>query len=160
MMKPVETWLEEYGESHRNPINKRIHWVCVPLIVLSLIGLLWSIPVPQVFRDASPILNWGMLFLMASIVYYFLLSVSLGIGMTVFAGLVIYATAWLDRLPWPLWAVSVAIFVAAWIGQFIGHRIEGRQPSFFKDIQFLMIGPMWLMAHLYRKVGIPYGSGR
>ena len=55
-----------------------------------------------------------------------------------------------------LWAVSVAVFVLAWVGQFIGHAIEGKRPSFFKDVQFLLIGPIWLLAELYRRAGIPY----
>ena len=42
------------------------------------------------------------------------------------------------------------VFVLAWIGQFIGHLIEGKRPSFFKDLQFLLIGPAWLMAFVYR----------
>ena len=56
----------------------------------------------------------------------------------------------------PLWASSLAIFVIAWVGQFIGHKIEGKKPSFFEDLQFLMIGPLWLLGHLYRKFGIRY----
>jgi uncharacterized membrane protein YGL010W len=65
-------------------------------------------------------------------------------------------TQWLAALPWPLWLTSLAIFVVAWIGQFIGHHIEGKRPSFFKDVQFLMIGPLWLMAAAYRRAGLRY----
>lgn len=155
-MRSIHTWLAEYGESHRNPTNKLIHWICVPLIVLSLIGLLWSIPVPEAFGRISPVLNWGMLFLLLALVYYFVLSIPLGLGMAVFSALVVLGVDALQSLPWPMWQSCLAIFVAAWIGQFVGHRIEGRKPSFFKDLQFLLIGPAWLLAFLYRKLRIAY----
>ena len=155
-MRNAEEWLAEYGESHRNATNKLLHWICVPLIVLSLIGLLWSIPVPQAFADISPALNWATAFLMAAVVYYFILSTSLALGMLpVLAGFVAL-TVWLDSLRPPLWLISLAIFAAAWTGQFIGPAIEGRRPSFFRDLQFLMIGPAWLLAALYRRLGIAY----
>jgi uncharacterized membrane protein YGL010W len=68
----------------------------------------------------------------------------------------LFVVGWLDTLPWPLWATCLVIFVAAWIGQFIGHAFEGKRPSFTKDLQFLLIGPLWLLGHLYRRVGIAY----
>jgi uncharacterized membrane protein YGL010W len=68
----------------------------------------------------------------------------------------LFIVRWMDTLPWPLWATCLTIFVVAWIGQFIGHSIEGTRPSFFKDVQFLLIGPIWLMSHLYRRLGLAY----
>ena len=82
-LRTVQDWLNEYGESHENPVNKAIHWICVPVIALTLIGLLWSLPVPEAFASISPAMNWGSLFMMASVVYYFILSPSLAIGMGV-----------------------------------------------------------------------------
>ena len=155
-MRSIHEWLDEYGESHQNPVNKRIHWICVPAIVLSVIGLLWSLPVPAAFGDISPAMNWAVLFAMAAVVYYFILSVPLGIGAAAGLVLLLLATAVLDRFTTPLWLLSLVIFVIAWVGQFIGHRIEGRKPSFFKDLQFLMIGPLWVLSGLYRRAGIPY----
>jgi uncharacterized membrane protein YGL010W len=152
----IESWLAEYGDSHQHPTNKLIHWVCVPAIVFSVIGLLWSLPVPAAFAQISPALNWALLFAMAAIVYYFILSISLGIGATLVLAALLLLADRLDGAAAPLWATSLAIFVLAWIGQFIGHRIEGRKPSFFKDLQFLMIGPLWLLAAAYRRAGIPY----
>ena len=154
-MKNIETWLNEYGESHQNPKNKGLHWICVPLIVISLIGMLWSIPVPAVFDDISPLMNWGVIFLFAALAYYFIMSIPLAIGMTVFTAAVIAIINWLDAFSTPLWVIAIGIFVAAWIGQFIGHIFEGKKPSFFKDVQFLMIGPLWLLSAAYRKLGIP-----
>lgn len=155
-MRRVEQWLQEYGESHRNPTNKALHWICVPVIVVSLIGLLWSLPVPGAWRNISPLLNWGSMFLAAGVLYYLAMSWSLALGMALFVGLVMLSVVGLQNLPWPLWSVCLALFVIAWIGQFIGHRVEGRRPSFFKDIQFLMIGPLWLLSFIYRKLRIPY----
>jgi uncharacterized membrane protein YGL010W len=152
----VADWLGEYGESHANSTNKLLHWICVPLIVLAVMGLLWSLPVPDAFAARSPWLNWGTLTALGAFVYYAALSPALALGIALaFAGLFAIVNA-MNELPWPLWASSVAIFVAAWIGQFIGHAVEGKRPSFFKDVQFLLIGPLWLVAALYRRLGVSY----
>ena len=155
-MRTVDQWLAEYGESHQHPTNKGLHWICVPVIVVSLTGLLWSLPVPHAFSAVSPWLNWGTLLLLAGVVYYLVLSRSLALGMLLFVTLVVLAVKGLDVLPWSLGWVCLVLFVVAWIGQFIGHHYEGKRPSFFKDIQFLMIGPLWLLSFVYRKLRIPY----
>lgn len=155
-MRNVADWLGEYGESHANPTNKWLHWICVPLIVLAVMGLLWSIPVPDVFAARSPWLNWATLTALVAFVYYAALSGALAFGIVLaFAAMFITVNA-LATLPWPLWATSLTIFVVAWIGQFIGHAVEGKRPSFFKDVQFLLIGPLWLVAALYRRLGVSY----
>lgn len=155
-MKTVEQWLSEYGESHQNPTNKTLHWICVPVIVLSLIGFLWSLPVPDAVREISPLLNWGVLVLLLAVLYYLRMSVPLALGMVAFSIVVTLCIRGLENLPWSLWVICLVLFVVAWIGQFIGHHLEGKRPSFFKDIQFLMIGPLWLLSFLYRKLRIPY----
>ena len=155
-IQSVQSWLDEYGESHQNPTNKAIHWICVPLIALSLIGVLWDLPVPAAFADISPVMNWGMLFMMASVVYYFIMSPRLAVGMVLLMIVFALVLGWLDRLATPLWQICVAVFVLAWIGQFIGHIAEGKRPSFFKDLQFLMIGPLWLLSFIYQRLGIRY----
>ncbi len=155
-MRTVEQWFGEYGESHSHPRNEMLHIICVPPIVLTVIGFLWSIPVPAAFAAVSPWLNWATIAIVLSIVYYFSLSATLGLGAAIALGIMAYIVSWLDTLAWPLWATCLVIFVIAWIGQFIGHHIEGKRPSFMKDIQFLLIGPIWLLGHLYRKLGISY----
>lgn len=155
-MRSVADWLLEYGESHTDPTNKLLHWICVPLIVLSVMGLVWSLPVPAAFSEASPWLNWATIAAALAVLYYVLLSPRLAAGITV-AFVVMFAILdALGELPWPLWATSLTIFVVAWIGQFIGHAIEGKRPSFFKDVQFLLIGPLWLVAALYRSLRLRY----
>lgn len=155
-MRTADAWFNEYGESHMNFVNKLLHWICVPAILLSVIGLLWALPVPAAAREISPWLNWATLVSAAAVAYYVAISIPLGIAMIPTLGLLLLAADALERLDTPLWVVSVAIFVVAWIGQFIGHAIEGKRPSFFKDLQFLLIGPLWLVAHLFRRAGIPY----
>ncbi len=155
-MRTVGEWLGEYGASHENPTNKLLHWICVPLIVLTLFGLLWSLPVPDVLSNMSPWLKWATLSAAAAIFYYLALSPSLAVGVLIAFVVLLNATQWLATLPWPLWLTSLTIFVVAWIGQFIGHAVEGRRPSFFKDLQFLLIGPLWLLAAAYRRLGLRY----
>jgi uncharacterized membrane protein YGL010W len=155
-MRTVNDWLGEYSVSHQHPTNKLLHWVCVPAIVLAVMGLLWATPVPAAFAAVSPWLNWATLVALATIAYYLVLSPALALGVALaFAGLLVIVHA-LTRLPWPLLETSLVIFVVAWIGQFIGHIIEGRRPSFFKDVQFLLIGPLWLLAAAYRRFSVRY----
>jgi uncharacterized membrane protein YGL010W len=155
-MRTLNDWLGEYALSHQHPTNKLLHWICVPAIVLAVMGLLWATPVPLALANLSPWLNWATLIAAATILYYLVLSPALAIGIALaFAGLLVITQA-LTRLPWPLWQSSLVIFVVAWIGQFIGHRIEGRRPSFFKDLQFLLIGPLWLLAAAYRRLSLRY----
>jgi len=155
-MKDVNQWLEEYGESHRNAANKKLHWICVPAIIVSLTGLLSCIPVPASLRGVAPYLNWGTALLASGVVYYTVLSPRLALGMTGFVALIVLGVRALHNLPVPLWQSCVFLFVVSWIGQFIGHHIEGKRPSFFQDVQFLMIGPLWLLSFVYRKLHIRF----
>jgi len=155
-MRSVSDWLADYGSSHQNPTNKALHWLCVPPIVLAVMGLLWSLPVPSPFAAASPWLNWATLASAAALLYYLALSPALAGGVAITFAALLALTWQLARLPWPLWRTSLVIFVVAWIGQFIGHVFEGRRPSFFKDLQFLLIGPLWLVAAAYRRLSVAY----
>lgn len=150
-MRSINSLLDEYGESHRNPVNKQIHWICVPLILWSVIALLWTIPSPADW------LNWAVLAVVLAQIYYFLVSPRLALGILAFM-LASLAGCRLVEVyaPAPLWLVAVVVFTGAWIGQFVGHHIEGKKPSFLKDIQFLLIGPAWLMAFVYRRQGWSY----
>ncbi len=156
-MKSIDNWLDEYGESHKNGTNKTIHWICVPAIMLSLLGLLWAIPTPAFMAEISPFFNWSTIFISLAFVYYLILSPKLALGMipVVIAMLGInYLIA--EQVHSYIWLVSLIIFALAWVGQFIGHKIEGKKPSFFKDLQFLLIGPLWLLSFIYRSANISY----
>lgn len=154
-MKTVKQWLDEYGQSHQNETNKLIHWMCVPAIFFSIIGLLYSIKLPLILFTHT--LNLGIVTILIISLYYLRLSFSLGIGMILFGIFCLFFCHLIEwYVPVSLWLICVIIFVLAWIGQFYGHSVEGKKPSFLKDIQFLLIGPMWLMSFVYRKMGISF----
>lgn len=153
-MKTINQWLAEYGESHQNPTNKAVHWICVPLIFFSVVGLLFSIKLPF-FSIGDMQGNVALIVLAFTLIYYFSLSKSLTVGLLFFSSLCIYLCYLIDKSDFaPLWQVSITVFVLAWIGQFWGHKVEGKKPSFLKDLQFLMIGPAWLMSFIYQRLGI------
>ncbi|WP_310621054.1 Mpo1 family 2-hydroxy fatty acid dioxygenase [Flexibacterium corallicola] len=150
----VDRLLDEYGESHQDHKNKFIHWICVPVIVWTVSAFLWSIPTPTVFKSI-PYLNWYTITMVLAIAYYITLSLTLAVGMSVITAACAYINA-VYSAGLPLWQAALIVFVVAWIFQFVGHKIEGKKPSFFKDIQFLLIGPAWLLSFIYKRVGIPY----
>jgi uncharacterized membrane protein YGL010W len=154
-MRNAHELLDEYGESHQNPVNKALHWVCVPVILWTIVALLWSLPFPDSIKLGGYPLNWAILALLMVQIYYFRLSLSLAIGMLVIIAVMLWLTHWVAlNIAMPLWQVAAILFVIAWIGQFIGHAVEGKRPSFFKDVQFLLIGPAWLLSFIYKKAGI------
>jgi uncharacterized membrane protein YGL010W len=153
-MTPARQLLAEYSADHQNPFNRLMHSICVPLIAIALIGLLWAIPIPTALATAAPWANVGTVALAGMTVYYLRLAPRLGIGMLLVALMLVPILASTDRLPVPLWLVAVVIFALGWLGQFIGHYVEGRRPSFFRDLRFLLIGPLWVLAKLYAALGI------
>jgi uncharacterized membrane protein YGL010W len=156
-MRTAAQWLDDYGDSHRNRTNKALHWICVPVIAWCVLGLLWLLPFPAGIRAAYPLANWAGVAVLVAMLYYAVLSPRLALGALPLLLLGLWSLDQVDR--WngvPLWAVCLFLFVIAWIGQFIGHAIEGKRPSFFKDVQFLMIGPLWLLADLYRRLGLRF----
>jgi uncharacterized membrane protein YGL010W len=154
-MKNVYQWLDEYGESHKNVTNKFIHWICVPAIFFSLAGLLYALKLP--FWIETHHTNVAMIVILLITLYYLRLSLSLGVGMFIFGIICLFICHLIEKyIGVPLWLVCVIIFVLAWIGQFYGHHVEGKKPSFLKDLQFLLIGPMWLMSFIYKKIGVKF----
>jgi uncharacterized membrane protein YGL010W len=152
-MPTIQQWLSEYGESHQNTTNKTIHWICIPAIFFSIVGLLYSIKLPAFF--AGHHINVAMIGMCLLIAYYFSLSKTLWMGMLLFGTLCLFICHIMElRSPIPLWSFSLIVFVLAWIIQFYGHKVEGKKPSFLKDIQFLFIGPAWLMSFIYEKLGV------
>lgn len=157
-MRKIDSLLAEYGESHQNSTNKAIHWVCVPLIFLSVLGMMAAIPagIVQSMLGANFYANWATVFLILAIAYYVTLSVTLTIGLMLFSAFCLFVARTIVENGLPLFLTCLIIFVVAWIGQFYGHKVEGKKPSFLKDIQFLLIGPAWLLHFIYKKLGIPY----
>ena len=141
-MRKIDKLFGRYGESHRNPTNKAIHWICVPLITWSLLAALWA---------WTPLAVYVLIAL--AVVFYISLSLPIAIGMLVVSALMVLT---LTIVTEHLLTLALVVFAIAWIGQFIGHKIEGKKPSFFEDIKFLLIGPAWLLGFVYRRLGIAY----
>lgn len=155
-MKTMQDWLDAYAESHQNKTNKAIHFICVPLIVFSVVGLFMSIPNTIISQltgiESYSIANWAVVALIPIMFFYMRLSVKMGILILAFLALCILGNIQLQLFSgFPIWQSSLAIFVVAWIGQFYGHKLEGEKPSFFDDIKFLLIGPAWILDDLFFK---------
>mgnify|MGYP001338621678 CR=1 FL=1 len=159
MQRKINSLLEEYGESHNNSTNKFIHWICVPAIFWSIIALLHSIP-NDLFTKyiwSNDFASWAGLVLLCIFIYYLTLSINLAIGMTLFGYFCIFICVSIEntfQLSLPI--IAIVVFILAWLGQFYGHQIEGKKPSFIKDLQFLLIGPAWLLHFIYKKIGMKY----
>ena len=153
-MKTLEQWFEEYAVSHQNPKNKMIHYLCVPSIYFSIVGLLMSIPsqfISNTLKLNIPIIeNWAAVVLLFVLIFYIRLSLIMAIKIAIFSVTCLFLNYYIGQIL-PLWLFSIGVFVIAWIGQFYGHRIEGKKPSFIKDLQFLMIGPAWVIENLFSR---------
>ena len=158
----VDIYFDKYAESHQNPINKLIHWICVPLIVFSLLGLVWAIPFPYIkfLGQYNSFINWASVLIAFSVYYYYRLSPVLSYLMLLIVFAFSYGITglanWQKTGGAPLWESCLTIFVVSWIGQFIGHKIEGKKPSFLDDLRFLFIGPIWLLHFVLKKFSIRY----
>lgn len=160
-MKTIQDWFDAYAVSHQNKTNKTIHFICVPAIFFSIVGLFTSIPSSFLGEllpsEIAPYANFGTLLILIGVVFYLRLSFPMFIGMLLVGLLCVFGNVWLlYNSSIPLWLISTIIFVAAWVGQFIGHNIEGAKPSFLEDLQFLMIGPAWILGFVYKKLGLRY----
>jgi len=153
-MKSLNQWFDEYAVSHQNPTNKTIHYFCVPAIFFSIIGLLMSIPsefLAKHLKLHQPIIeNWAAVVLVLVLLFYMRLSVAMAAKIAVFALICLVLNYYIGQFV-SLNIFSIVVFGIAWIGQFYGHKIEGKKPSFLKDLQFLMIGPAWVVQNLFSK---------
>lgn len=150
-MKTIQEWYDDYAVSHQNKTNQRIHYICVPAIFFSIVGMIMSIP-SQLIQNTTGIenpmiSNWASLILIVLLLFYLSLSFGLFLRMLGFSVLCIIGNYYLGQVM-PLFYTSLLIFVVAWVGQFYGHHIEGKKPSFLKDLQFLLIGPAWVLEKL------------
>lgn len=157
-MRKVDLLFVEYSKSHRNPTNKFIHWICVPLIFCTILGFISLIPSPHFCLSYFGCISIVSLIAIILIsLFYIRLSLLIAIVMVIIMLLMehfIYLTnIHLDKQSW---IAYLSVFVMTWIFQFIGHKIEGKKPSFLKDLQFLLIGPIWLLGFILKKIGIRY----
>ncbi len=160
-MRSADEWFELYGESHQNKTNKAIHFIFVPLIMFTVIGLFLSIPMPESMTNISPHLNAATIFIAVTwLGFYLRTNALLALGMLIQVALMyllqfLILQALNGSLGW-LAIINVAVFAVSWVFQFVGHKIEGKKPSFINDLQFLLIGPMWILGFIYRNLGIKY----
>jgi len=136
----VDQLIDHYGQSHQNPRNEVIHFIAIPLIMLSLVGMLFAL---------HPYVAYA--FVAASMVYYARLSWVFLAAMVLWSAITLAGVFAMGAQVLP---VSVAIFVGAWVLQFIGHKLEGKKPSFLEDIQYLWVGPLFVLSKLFGKVGL------
>ena len=162
-MRTLQNWLDDYGVSHQNKTNKAIHWLCIPVIFFSTVGLLASIPhefLLQPFTEnVKPFIHFGSLVILFALAFYARLSIVMALGMLLWCLFCLWGNAKIELLAplgLALWQVSLILFAIAWVIQFVGHKIEGAKPSFFEDFQFLLIGPAWLMGFTFKKMGIKF----
>jgi len=155
-MTEIDNWLDRYEASHQDLHNPFVYWAAVPMLVLGTVGLFWALPVPPQFFEISPLLNWGSAFLMVTAIYYFIISLSLAIGMLPFLlGLAAFQI-WLAQSPYPPLGVSLGLLVAGTFGLGLGRRGPGGLRAMLQDFQLMMIGPVWLLSVIYRRFGVPY----
>lgn len=155
-MSETDRWLSDYGDSHRNITHPVIYWLAVPALVVGTVGLLWTLPVPQEFTTISPILNWGTTFLMATLVYYFIISIALAIGMLPFIIGIAALQVAMSRSGDSQLEVSLTLILAGIAGLYMGHYSRDGFRAVLRDIQLMMIAPVWILSNLYRRLGIPY----
>ena len=140
--RKIDQLLAHYGSSHTHPINELIHFAAIPLIMLSLCGLMFALHPWAAYA-----------FIAASMVYYARLSGVFFISMVIWSAIIIVI---LHSMGSHVLIASIVIFIGAWIVQFIGHKIEGKKPSFLEDIQYLWVGPMFVLSKLFLKLGLKW----
>jgi len=153
--REVDRWLGNYSEDHRNPTNIMVHWVCVPLILWTVMALLWVVPVPAAIGRPG---LWAGVAMFFALTFYLRLSRPLGFAMLIAFVVLGFVTEALYRAlgPMNLMWLAIGVFVLAWIAQFVGHKIEGKKPSFLTDVAYLLIGPAWIVAKIMRRLSIAY----
>ena len=151
--RSMRDWLDSYSQDHQHPINRLLHWICVPLIVWSALALLWTAPVPSSLLKPGA---WAVFAIVLAFAWYWKRSHRLGAALLIALALFALICAWVFERSTPAsmrW-LAAGVFVVAWIGQFIGHLFEGRRPSFFTDLAYLLVGPAWLMDKLLNRIGL------
>lgn len=152
-MSDIENWLIQYEESHRDLRNPIAFWTAVPMLLVGISGLLWTLPIPQEFYDISPLLNWGTAFLMVTAIYYFIISLSLAIGLLPFLLGLAAIQLWLADSGYPPFGITAGLSLAGIAGLALGRG--GPFAAFIQDLQMIMIGPAWLLSVLFKRFGIP-----
>ena len=157
-MRKIDQLFAEYAESHQNKTNKFIHWICVPLIFFTIVGFISLIPAPHFCTAYLVCISLASIIalILVSIFYVRLSWIITIIMLIVMLLMEHFAYAINIHFSSNSWIIYLSIFVITWIFQFIGHKIEGKKPSFLEDLQFLLVGPIWLLHFVLKKIGIKY----
>ncbi len=148
-------WLERYDRDHCDLTLPGLFRISAILVVIGMVGGLWLLPVPEEFREISPLLNWGSAFLMAAAVYYFIISLSLAIGLLPFLVGIAAFQLWLSTAGYSATKISLTLLVAGIVGIWLGNKPGARLSAVARDLQYMMIAPAWMLSVLYRRIGIP-----
>lgn len=153
--RPIDRWFASYSGDHQNATNQKIHFIAVPTILWTVTALLWCIPVPGTWFVSG---FWAAIAAFAAWMFYYRASRTLGFAMLAVFLVMLWFNRWLHAEIGTIRLLQLAttVFVLAWIAQFVGHKIEGKKPSFLTDLVYLLIGPAWVLAKLLRKLGLKY----
>lgn len=144
-MRDIGSYFADYASYHQTPGNKFFHRLGIPLIMLTLIGML--------ARAGVGHLNAAVALMAFATVIYFMLEWRLAMAM-----LLVSVAFYAAGLAIPFWW-NVALFVLGWIFQFVGHSVyEHKAPAFLKNFLHLLIGPMWILNDLLPVVKVPRPS--
>jgi len=150
----IDNWLPRYAQTHESLHNPVVYWAAVPMVVVGMTGLLWAMPVPAEFLKISPLLNWGSAFLMVTAIYYFIISLSLAIGLLPFLLGLAAIQMWLINSGYPALGIAAGLLAAGIVGLMLGRN--GSLRAVAQDLQLMMLGPAWLLSVMYKRFGIPY----
>jgi uncharacterized membrane protein YGL010W len=158
--REIDVLFAEYEANRQHPSNRLIHWVCIPMILFSILGLAWSVPFPHLdfLGKYNGFLNWASFLIAFAGYYYYRLSPVLSYMMLllVFALslIVVQFEKWELAGGPALWLVCTVVLLIAVTGLLIGQKIEGRRSSFLRNVKFVLIGPVWLLELFAVKFGI------
>lgn len=156
-MRTLGEFLEAYGESHRNPVNQIVHFICVPAIFFATLGLLWLVPIGSwlgLEADLAWWVNGGTLLGVLAGLFYLKMGIGTFLLMAAWYALSVLGIVGIVNAGWHLGWISLTIWLVAWAIQVWGHKVEGKKPSFVDDLVFLLIGPVFVSVEIAAKLGI------
>jgi uncharacterized membrane protein YGL010W len=150
-MKTLVDQLSQYALYHRDKRNIATHFVGIPMIVLGVAILLGR---PQ-FEVGAMALSPAAIVAAVGCLYYLILSLPLGLIMSVLFGAAVYCSHALAAESTGIWlGAGIGLFVVGWIFQFVGHYYEGKKPAFVDDLMGLAIGPLFVVAEACFMLGM------
>jgi uncharacterized membrane protein YGL010W len=161
-LRRIDVYFNRLDASHQNPTNRLIHWFCVPLMVLGILGMAWALPFPHIgfLGQYNGYFNWASFIIAFAIYYYLKLSPLLSyFALFLLFGIsygVMQLAAWEHAGGPPLALISPLILFAALAGQYIGSKIEGKDESFNDDTRLLHVTPLWMLYSLTKRFGLRY----